>query len=138
MINSRSARRNTSAAGRDRSAARVGGVDWSWEQHAACIVDDRGTVVERFDVAHDGPGLVDLIRRMRRAGVVRVSIERGDGPVVEALLGGGLEVVVISSRQVKALRLPYGSAGNKDDRFDAFVLADVLRSDGHRLGFLAP
>lgn len=118
--------------------SRVGGVDWSWERHAACIVDDHGVVIERFDVAHDGPGLADLIRRMRRAGVVRVGIERGDGPVVEALLGGGLEVVVISSRQVKALRLRYGSAGNKDDRFDAFVLADVLRSDGHRLASLRP
>ncbi len=49
---------------------------------------------------------------------------------------GGLQVVVISSRQVKALRLRYGTAGNKDDRFDAFVLADVLRSDGHRLATL--
>jgi transposase len=58
--------------------------------------------------------------------------------VVEALLAAGLEVVVISSRQVKALRLRYGTAGNKDDRFDAFVLADVLRSDGHRLTALQP
>jgi transposase len=57
---------------------------------------------------------------------------------VDALLAGGLEVVVISSRQVKALRLRYGTAGNKDDRFDAFVLADVLRSDGHRLASLTP
>lgn len=118
--------------------ARLGGIDWSWERHAACVVEDTGAVVERFDVAHDGQGLAELVRRMRRAGVARVAIERGDGPVVEALLAGGLEVVVISSRQVTALRLRYGSAGNKDDRFDAFVLADVLRSDGHRLASLHP
>ena len=49
----------------------------------------------------------------------RVAIERGDGPVVDALLAGGLQVVVVSSRQVKALRLRYGTAGNKHDRFDA-------------------
>jgi Transposase len=30
------------------------------------------------------------------------------------------------------LRSRYGSAGNKDDRFDAYVLADTLRTDGHR------
>jgi len=30
------------------------------------------------------------------------------------------------------LRGRYGSAGNKDDRFDAYVLADTLRTDGHR------
>ncbi|MCQ4152393.1 IS110 family transposase [Rhodococcus qingshengii] len=37
-----------------------------------------------------------------------------------------------ASRQIKALRTRYGSAGNKDDRLDAYVLADTLRTDGHR------
>jgi transposase len=118
--------------------ARFGGVDWSWERHAVCIVDAAGTVVERFEAEHSAAGLQAMVRRLRRAGVVRVAIERGDGPVVDALLAGGLEVVVVSSRQVRALRLRYGTAGNKDDRFDAFVLADVLRSDGHRLASLTP
>jgi transposase len=118
--------------------ARFGGVDWSWERHAVCIVDAAGTVVERFESEHQAAGLQALVRRLRRAGALRVAIERGDGPVVDALLAGGLDVVVVSSRQVKALRLRYGTAGNKDDRFDAFVLADVLRSDGHRLASLTP
>ena len=118
--------------------ARFGGVDWSWERHAVCIVDAAGAVIERFEADHQAAGLQAMVRRLRRAGVLRVAIERGDGPVVEALLAGGLEVVVVSSRQVKALRLRYGTAGNKDDRFDAFVLADVLRSDGHRLASLTP
>ena len=39
---------------------------------------------------------------------------------------------VVPSRQIKGLRTRYGSAGNKDDRFDAYVLADTLRTDGHR------
>ncbi len=62
-----------------------------------------------------------------------VAIERPDGPVVDALLEAGLTVVVISPNQVKNLRGRYGSAGNKDDRFDAFVLADTLRTDRARL-----
>ncbi|MDV6271165.1 FAD-dependent oxidoreductase [Rhodococcus globerulus] len=37
-----------------------------------------------------------------------------------------------ASRQIKALRTRYGSAGNKDDRRGAYVLADTLRTDGHR------
>jgi transposase len=117
---------------------RFGGVDWSWERHAVCIVDAAGAVIERFEAEHQAAGLQAMVRRLRRAGVRRVAIERGDGPVVDALLTGGLEVVVVSSRQVRALRLRYGTAGNKDDRFDAFVLADVLRSDGHRLASLTP
>ena len=72
------------------------------------------------------------------AGVARVAIERADGPVVEHLLREGFEVVVISSRQVKSLRARYGSAGNKDDRFDAFVLADALRTDAGRWAVVRP
>lgn len=62
-----------------------------------------------------------------------VAIERPDGPVVEALLAAELGVIVIAPDQVKNLRGRYGSAGNKDDRFDAYVLADVLRIDRSRL-----
>jgi len=64
---------------------------------------------------------------------LRAAIERPDGPVAEALLDAGITVVVISPNQVKNLRGRYGSAGNKDDRFDAFVLADTLRTDRARL-----
>ena len=46
--------------------------------------------------------------------------------------------MVISPNQVKNLRGRYGSAGNKDDRFDAFVLADTLRTDRARLRPLIP
>jgi transposase len=42
-------------------------------------------------------------------------------------------VYVIPPSQVKALRRRYGSAGNKDDRFDAYVLADTVRTDRRRL-----
>ena len=75
---------------------------------------------------------------LRRLGVEEAAIERPDGPVVEALLAAGVTVVVISPNQIKNLRSRYGSAGNKDDRFDAFVLADTLRTDRARLRPLIP
>jgi transposase len=112
--------------------ATFGSVDWATETHAACVVDARGQVVDEFTVAHTAAGLGALCRRFARAGVRRVAIERPDGPVVEALLAAELAVVVVSSRAVKALRTRYGLAGNKADRSDAFVLADCLRTDGHR------
>jgi transposase len=72
------------------------------------------------------------------SGVLEVAIERPDGPIVDALLGAGITVLVVSPNQVKNLRGRYGSAGNKDDRFDAFVLADTLRTDRARLRPLLP
>ena len=114
------------------------GIDWSWQHHALCIVDDDGQRIEEATVPHTRPGLAKITLLLRRHGVERVGIERGDGPVVEHLIRDGFEVVVISARQVKSLRARYGAAGNKDDRFDAFVLADALRTDAGRWAVVQP
>ncbi|WP_434084837.1 IS110 family transposase [Mycobacterium malmoense] len=114
------------------------GLDWARDDHAVSVVDDRGRELDRVTMPHSAPGLRDLIAFLRRHGVGEVAIERPDGPVVDALLLAGLAVVVISPNQVKNLRGRYGSAGNKDDRFDAFVLADTLRTDRARLRALIP
>jgi transposase len=97
-----------------------------------------GKVVQRFIAEHTGKGLAGLVRRLRRAGAGEVAIERPGGTVVETLLEAGFTVVVISPNQLKNLRGRYGSAGNKDDRFDSFVLADTLRTDRARLRPLLP
>jgi transposase len=116
------------------AAARVtAGVDWARDDHAVCVVGDQGEVLDRFTVPHDAAGLKRMAARLLRAGVGQAGIERGDGPVVDALLRAGLTVFVIPPGQVKNLRSRYGSAGNKDDRFDAYVLADVVRTDVRRL-----
>lgn len=114
------------------------GVDWARDDHAACIVDGRGRQIATTMVEHTTAGLRGLVGFLGRHGVGEVAIERPDGPVVDTLLAAGLVVVVISPNQVKNLRGRYGSAGNKDDRFDAYVLADTLRTDRARLRPLIP
>lgn len=114
------------------------GIDWSWQHHALCIVDEKGERIDEATVPHSRPGLAKITTLLRRHGVAQVGIERGDGPVVEHLIRDGFEVVVISARQVKSLRARYGTAGNKDDRFDAFVLADALRTDAGRWAVVRP
>ena len=116
------------------STARVcAGLDWAKDDHAVCVIDSDGQVLDRFTIEHTATGLKRLVRTLLTAGVDEIGIERGDGPVVEALLQAELTVLVISPNQVKNLRSRYGSAGNKDDRFDAYVLADVVRTDRRRL-----
>jgi transposase len=116
----------------------TGGLDWARDEHAVSLVDARGRELARHSVTHSAAGLRELIDALTCAGCAEVAIERPDGPVVEALLSAGLTVVVISPNQVKNLRSRYGSAGNKDDRFDAFVLAGTLRTDRARLHPLIP
>ncbi len=112
------------------------GLDWAKNDHVVCVVDVSGEVVDRFTLEHTSAGLAGLVRRLGKLGCREIAIERPDGPVVDALLEGKLTVVMISPNQVKNLRSRYGSAGNKDDRFDAYVLADTLRTDRARLRVL--
>lgn len=114
------------------------GIDWARDDHAVAVVDARGRQVRRCTIEHSAAGLRDLLSLLGKHGIGEAAIERPDGPVVEALLEAGITVVVISPNQVKNLRGRYGSAGNKDDRFDAFVLADTLRTDRARLRPLVP
>lgn len=109
------------------------GIDWASTDHAVAVVDAQGVQQDWFSVDHTRTGLRQLVRRLARAGASEVAIERPDGPVVEALLEAELTVFVIAPNQIKNLRSRYRSAGNKDDRFDAFVLADTLRTDRARL-----
>lgn len=119
-------------------AGLTAGLDWAKDDHVVCVVGSTGQVVDRFTVTHTGGGLKELVKRLAKLGCAEIAIERADGPVVTTLLEADLTVVVISPNQVKNLRSRYGSAGNKDDRFDAYVLADTLRTDRTRLRVLTP
>ncbi|GAA4975485.1 hypothetical protein GCM10023225_15720 [Kineococcus glutinatus] len=123
---------------REAPTALTAGIDWGSTQHALALVDETGVQVERVTIEHTAAGLRRLIHCLQRAQVSAVGIERGDGPLVDALLNAGLSVFVIAPNQVRSLRRRYGSAGNKDDSFDAYVLADTLRTDRHRLRPLTP
>jgi len=108
------------------------GLDWASRTHALCVVDERGGVVERFEIGHDAAGLADLQRRLRRLGSPPVAIERPSGLLVDTLVEAGFTVVPIHPNAVKASRPRYRSHGGKSDASDAYLLADLLRTDGHR------
>lgn len=114
------------------------GLDWASQEHAICVVDAQGAVRESFSVAHDASGLTDLLRRLRRYPELRLAIERPDGLLVDTLVDAGVRVVPIHPNKLKAARERYSSSGAKSDPGDAYVLADLLRTDGHRFRELAP
>ena len=117
---------------------RVAGIDWASDNHALCVIDAGGQPVQRLVVPHTKTGIGRLVTVLRKHQVTGVGIERPDGPLVAGLLAAGVEVLVIPPSQVKSLRGRYRSAGHKDDRFDAYVLADTVRTDRRRLTPLQP
>lgn len=117
---------------------RFAGLDWASRVHAVCVIDARAGVVTQFEVNHDAAGLAELCRRLRALRVSAVAIERPSGLLVDALLAAALQVVPIHPNVVKATRPRYRSHGGKSDASDAYLLADLLRTDGHRFKPLAP
>jgi transposase len=117
------------------------GLDWGGQKHAVCVVDEAGGIVDRFEVAHNREGLNTLSKRLARVcppQQLQIAIERPTGLVVDTLLDAGFRVVPIHPNVVKACRPRYGAAGGKHDRGDAYVLADILRTDGHRFRQACP
>lgn len=117
---------------------RFAGLDWASRLHALCVIDERGGIVAQFEASHDTAGLAEMSRRLRQAGATTVAIERPSGLIVDALLEAGFVVVPIHPNVVKATRPRYRSHGGKSDASDAFLLADLLRTDGHRFQPLKP
>jgi transposase len=115
------------------------GLDWAVRTHAVCVIDAAGAVLERFEIAHDRDGLAALLRRLARWGSrLRIAIERPSGLIVDALVDAGHQVFPIHPNAVKASRPRYRSHGAKSDASDAYLLADLLRTDGQRWRALTP
>jgi transposase len=114
------------------------GIDWASEEHALCVVDGDGMTLAGEMHTHEEAGLRELIARMRALGVVRVAIERPDGLLVDRLLEAGFTVLPVHPNKLKATRPRYEASGGKSDGFDAFVLAELARTDSHRHRALAP
>ncbi len=114
------------------------GLDWASQTHAVCIIDGQGAVHERFDIDHTAAGLTELRRHLVAAGSPPVAIERPSGLIVDTLVEAGFTVIPIHPNAVKATRPRYRSHGAKSDASDAYLLADLLRTDGHRFKPLAP
>lgn len=118
-----------------------GGLDWGGAAHAVCVVDDAGQVVARIEARHDAAGLTDMLARLRKIAPpveLPIAIERPSGLIVDTLIGAGHPVVPIHPNVVKACRPRYRAAGGKSDPGDAYMIADILRTDGHRFRPLKP
>ena len=102
------------------------GVDWAADKHDVRVCDQAGKELLAATFAHDERGLRSLCRQLQ---VELVAIERPDGLLVERLLDAGLRVLPRHPKQVAAARARFRAAGGKSDRFDAFVLSELARTD---------
>src|SRR5215831_5204364 len=110
------------------------GIDWGSQQHQVYVLDrDRRRLGERV-VDHDGASLAQLAAWLWTVSAgqpqrVAVAIEVPRGAIVEGLLERGFHVFALHPKQLDRFRDRHSAAGAKDDRRDAFVLADAVRTD---------
>jgi transposase len=114
------------------------GIDWAAEENVFCAVDGEGGRLATESFPHDEDGIKALLSRMRELGAGKVAIERPDGLLVDRLLEAGITVVPVHPNALKATRPRYEAGGGKSDGFDAFCLAELARTDSHRLRELRP
>ncbi len=67
-----------------------------------------------------------------------VAIERPDGLLVKRRLDAGLRVLPLHRNQLAASRDRFRVSGGKSDRFDAFVICELARTEHHRFRVLEP
>src|SRR5260370_29801933 len=111
------------------------GIDWASNQHAVCVLDGAGQIHLACSIPHTAEGLTDLVRRLTRCrapAALPIAIERPSGLLVDTLIEAGFPVVPIHPNALKASRPRYAAAPGKSDPGDAYILADPLRTDGHR------
>jgi transposase len=117
---------------------RTAGIDLASEEHRLVVVEAAGCRLEERRFAHSEEGVSTLVRRLLCLDVARVGIEQPNGLVVDRLLEAGISVVAVHPNQLAAARDRYRSGGGKSDGFDAYVLAELARTDMHRLTPLQP
>jgi transposase len=110
------------------------GVDWATQTHRVCVMDAQGKILLEQAIKHDGEAIsrfLQALESITRGGGQRVAvgIEVPRGPLVEAFLERNYAVFSINPKQLDRFRDRHSVAGAKDDRRDALVAADSLRTD---------
>ena len=113
------------------------GIDLGQWLHMAVALDAKGEFVGERSFPHSREGLsetIDWLLQLTTQDTERiaVTIEKPHGAVVELFLDNAIAIFSINPKQVDRFRDRHSMSGAKDDRRDAFVLADSLRTDGHR------
>jgi transposase len=114
------------------------GFDWAKDHHDVVVVDSDGRVVDEFRFEHSAQGWSRFRERITPLGSVAVTIENSVGPAVERLLELGLHLYPVHPKAAQRYRDRKAPAGVKNDRLDAWSIADALRTDGHGWRCLRP
>jgi hypothetical protein len=110
------------------------GIDWAERHHDIALVNDNGKLVAKLRIADDAAGFRALLTLLIDHGAgpdqpVPIAMETSRGLLAAALLGVGYPLYPINPLAVARYRDRYSVSRAKSDAGDAFVLANILRTD---------
>lgn len=118
------------------------GVDWGDRLHQMYVGDEAGKKVREIKLPETVEGLTEFGRwlEQKRAEQFELwaAIEKPAGRIVDFLLDHGVKVYPVNPKAVNRVRDRYRMSGAKSDAFDAYVLAEFLRTDQAHLRALEP
>jgi transposase len=109
------------------------GLDWARSKHDLVVMDREGHVQARRTIEHTGDSLQASAQWLHdfepEPAQIQVAVEMHDGALLAFLLEQGYTVFGINPKSAERARDRYRPGGGKDDASDAFILADMLRTD---------
>lgn len=112
------------------------GMDWAKDNYQICVINSQRDIISEQVVDHNGSAISNFLTWLTKLSndkpaLIALSIEMPHGALVESLIERGFAVFSINPKQMDRFRDRFSVAGSKDDRLDALVLADSLRTDEH-------
>jgi transposase len=119
------------------------GIDWGSEEHQFCLTDEAGRICDQRAVAHTTIaifGALDAVRARTGtiAAEIAVGVEMTRGVLVDTVVEQGFRVFAVNPKQLDRFRDRFSAGGAKDDRRDAHVLSDALRTDARAFRAIRP
>jgi transposase len=112
------------------------GIDWAEHHHDVALVDDNGELLAKQRITDDPEGFRALLELLATHGAVvtgedatPIAIETASGLLAAALIGAGFTLYAINPLAASRYRDRYAVSRAKSDPGDAFVLANILRTD---------
>lgn len=110
------------------------GIDWAEKHHDVALVDNTGRLLAKRRISDDVSGYQLLLELLAEYGdteesPIPVAIETSRGLLVAVLRSGKRHVFAVNPMAAARYRDRHGVSRKKSDPGDAFVLANILRTD---------
>lgn len=114
------------------------GIDWSENKHQVMIINQEGASVAQLSIAHTAEGFCQLDELHQKLGVTAddcvIGLETAHNLLIDFLWARNYrQIYVIPPSVTRSRQRSFRQSGARTDERDAFLIADLLRTDRHRL-----